>query len=1228
MTSRIDQNPNQQKQFKDSPLPTSISASSTRSASSIQRSTVSSAYSNVSSMHISSSLASKKRGHNQIPAASRSQLPHVANPGLSNKGNIHSSQHPLPPGGSTPPHHNNTFLSNRLFENSHSNKFLTASISKSSKHNSHLVRTTSGRIISKSRSSSALKNQITLDTHHQSMHNGIFNTVTDDDESIDTHSSKSVSHSPAPPSTNNPPQPRILFPEVARPKLSSAPTTTQATRSPSPLEDIPTFSSSYLNSNMMDFGNESPLYFDGNSIYSVSESNNMPSNLISNHSQHSPTDSEKNNANNKFEPNENFNDETHSHDDPQILAQKIRGSISSTSPSNSYTSVALESSSSSISSTCSNFTVKSRSQSRSRSKQSTSPSRNSLDSQTLTQKRKASHDGSYENKATPVFSSSWHWKTIFIISIILRTYFSLSPSYIHPDEHFQGPEAIADMIFGWATKKSWEFSSASPARSYFVAWVVYGIPMFFLKLIYAPSPTSINPQAVLHGLRLTFALGNWVLSDMAIDRLTQSKDHKLSSLFFYATSYVTWTYQSHTFSNSVETVIILWCLVIIYEFQTKTKKRQIASPARFWDGFLLGILVAFGIFNRITFPAFLFIPAIRSLPIFFKYPGTLFMAALGFSITCILAIYFDSVCFSFLDPNSPSYAQYPFFVTNTISSSSSSSIFSLFKLVSTTNFFKQHTITTSSKLVITPLNNLFYNLQTDNLALHGIHSRLHHILVNIPELMGPGILLLLSTRFIKSLPFQSAISGIFILSLVQHQEARFLLPAIPLLCCSLDVSIVPKKFRGIFFTIWIAFNVIMGVLMGILHQGGVIPAQGYLSQLTVSPFASTLSKFSGSLHLSNMSPYQRERDFGVQCASPVDFIDKLSNSEETSPAFASINGNDGLVYNNFGGSINTPKYVYYDYNRDGNPAGNLKKEKQCNAGTQAKNDIANSTGSPEVVTDYVILWWKTYSPPIWMLGKDLDDVDIIDPIESIPGGGENWARYQTIFSFLDALKSSVVGMNVNKENEKSSTFSETGERNKETLSKLDQSTKLDPAMPSGETEDSSVKQELIKFHSRHKYYSAIHPHITVVDMMGANRPLLKTVLKKLANISKTAQSNITNNNINGGINQRIYPRRVIKTYLVAPIATILTSLDSEKAEINCIETIFKTSVSDATGNVPVTGKDNNNTTSIETLGLLDNDLYKFKKVWTTKSHLSLDDLDFTNWKSLVPGLAIYEMEIK
>ena len=35
------------------------------------------------------------------------------------------------------------------------------------------------------------------------------------------------------------------------------------------------------------------------------------------------------------------------------------------------------------------------------------------------------------------------WRRVYFLLILVRVYFALSPSYLHPDENFQGPEVIA-----------------------------------------------------------------------------------------------------------------------------------------------------------------------------------------------------------------------------------------------------------------------------------------------------------------------------------------------------------------------------------------------------------------------------------------------------------------------------------------------------------------------------------------------------------------------------------------------------------------------------------------------------------------------------------------------------------------------------------------------------------------------------------------------------------------
>ena len=40
------------------------------------------------------------------------------------------------------------------------------------------------------------------------------------------------------------------------------------------------------------------------------------------------------------------------------------------------------------------------------------------------------------------------WTRTYLILLLVRIYFAVSPSYIHPDENFQGPEVIAGELSG------------------------------------------------------------------------------------------------------------------------------------------------------------------------------------------------------------------------------------------------------------------------------------------------------------------------------------------------------------------------------------------------------------------------------------------------------------------------------------------------------------------------------------------------------------------------------------------------------------------------------------------------------------------------------------------------------------------------------------------------------------------------------------------------------------
>lgn len=184
-------------------------------------------------------------------------------------------------------------------------------------------------------------------------------------------------------------------------------------------------------------------------------------------------------------------------------------------------------------------------------------------------------------------------------------------------------------------------------------------------------------------------------------------------------------------------------------------------------------------------------------------------------------------------------------------------LFALLAIITDTLFYRPSLSLSSSSVldalrhpVITPLNNFRYNADTRNLATHGLHPRHQHFLANLPQLLGPAFVALALAPFIRSRTgiavdlrnkrAVAALTGTMILSIFPHQEARFLIPCVPLLLSCLR----PLRSR-VFLVAWIVFNAAMGFLMGIHHQGGVIPTQLAIPSIVSSP-PSPLSDSPGS----------------------------------------------------------------------------------------------------------------------------------------------------------------------------------------------------------------------------------------------------------------------------------------------------------------------------------------------------------------------------------------------
>lgn len=226
--------------------------------------------------------------------------------------------------------------------------------------------------------------------------------------------------------------------------------------------------------------------------------------------------------------------------------------------------------------------------------------------------------------------------------------------------------------------------------------------------------------------------------------------------------------------------------------------------------------------------------------------------------------------------------------------------------------------------IFTPWNFIKYNLDSAQTATHGVHPCYVHLLVNIPLLfnvLGLAALVAFAQLLLRFfcaeyqlLPrFQSIVSlmsgaifvPLFFLSLINHQEPRFLLP----LTFPLILLHAPKLITGFSATypfqtqhpflrwlyerwlcskasaphllrIWYVLNVILTLFFGFIHQAGIFPlAQRMVHVVETKPQAThvhllTSHTYSLPLHLVNVPSsrllhfnrhthqrYRRPRDF-------------------------------------------------------------------------------------------------------------------------------------------------------------------------------------------------------------------------------------------------------------------------------------------------------------------------------------------------------------------------------
>lgn len=396
------------------------------------------------------------------------------------------------------------------------------------------------------------------------------------------------------------------------------------------------------------------------------------------------------------------------------------------------------------------------------------------------------------------------------------------PGYIHPDEYFQSPELMAHHVLNLKANVTWEWKEDTPIRNIFHPLLSSGLAFWFLRLIkylfgihYSTEMLSTLPRVIslffIHVTERSFL--------QMLKHVYRNNGHQFS-LFLFRTSFISILFMNRTFSNVFETMLFTVLLSKILINCTAARKVNCIFLLT------LGFLIAVGFFTRPTFLIFSFYPILHFVILLTSKSK---MLILILNILAILLIGFMLGA----------------------------------SIMLTTDYFYYSKNMKSQWPPVTPINFILYNTNVDNVKKHGLHPNYTHFVVNMFALFGPLYLFFVKYAFSKlHLIFTykqydlrkemfnffmlesrekmriflliSSTIPILVLSIIPHQEARFLLPVfVPvMIISSSELYCKDKKWKWILA--WLLFNLGSVTWYGFLHQSGVFKSLAYMNNVFLS----------------------------------------------------------------------------------------------------------------------------------------------------------------------------------------------------------------------------------------------------------------------------------------------------------------------------------------------------------------------------------------------------------
>ncbi|KAI9576771.1 GPI mannosyltransferase 4 [Glossina fuscipes] len=477
-------------------------------------------------------------------------------------------------------------------------------------------------------------------------------------------------------------------------------------------------------------------------------------------------------------------------------------------------------------------------------------------------------------------STDENWST-YLFFAVLRMVLVFIPQlgYVHPDEHFQSVEIINGDHFQLEHVRTWEFNNTMPMRSMTLQFLLLRIPCSVLEVVavyikYYFRKDILWSYTFLVFPRLIYCIVSY-LNDWSLYKVCRlyGLKHEIR-LLTMGSSWVMLVFGTHTFSNTIEMTLCSLLLYFVAECMITTntlvykkeyleekydKASSIGERVKIWK--LKNSLPSHN-FNRLFIMASLCVTGVFNRPTFFLFgaPMVFFWLLRGMGSKAVTFVHFHLRMLLFCLSAIPATV---FFIICD----------SLYYRYLTAGEIHMMNVDINN-FIFTPWNFIKYNLDSGKTAQHGLHPRYIHLLINMPLLYGVlGVIALatfgqLMIRFFRgeyqALPRVQSIAGLmsasmfvplFFLSLINHQEPRFLIPlSFPIIIlhapklmtgfCSQypfrsEHSLLRWLYQNILCTkasskqilrFWYIANILLTVFFGFIHQAGVFPLAQHFEQ--------------------------------------------------------------------------------------------------------------------------------------------------------------------------------------------------------------------------------------------------------------------------------------------------------------------------------------------------------------------------------------------------------------